>query len=153
MVSGDNRELLMQLEKLEKRDKKELDRLDRGIQELQKERDEVWQRYEPTIRLKQKLEGKSKPVTPGRVELPLESDFNRLSIKEAALRILREANKPMSSSELVEQIRKRGKDMPSPHSVYMVSLTLKKIPDLVERKRKGKSNYFVWKHQQVQNES
>ncbi len=144
----------MQLEKLEKRDKKELDRIDGKIHELQKERDEVWQRYEPTIMLKQKLAGKSKPdVTGERVELPLESDFNRLTIKEAALRVLREANKPISSADLVEQIRKRGKEMPSQHSVSIISFTLRKLPDLVQRIKKGGSNYFVMKHQQAQNES
>lgn len=153
MVSGDNKELLTQLEKLEKRDKKELDRLDRQIQKLQKQRDEVWQRYDPTIRLKLKLEGKSKPKIPTeKVVLPLESDLGSLTIKEAALRVLKEANKPVSSADLVEQIRKRGKEMPSQHSVSIVSFTLRKLPDLVQRIKKGGSNYFVLK-QQKQNES
>ena len=146
MVSSDNRELVIQLEKLEKKEKKELDRLDRQIQELQRQRQEIWERYEPAIRLKERLEGKGKAETKvQRVELQPEEDFNRLSIKEAALRILREANKPMSSGGLVEEMKRRGKEMPSPHSVYMVSLTLKKIPGMVKRMKRGRSNYFVLK--------
>jgi hypothetical protein len=139
----DHNELASQLKAFIEREKGQVDKLKQDIANLQQKLNERLAKFEPATKLLEQLEGiaKTEPVTRQTSQLP-ENEFSKLSITKAGIRVLQETKRKLSSAELVNEIKKRGKPMKSPHSVYMVSQALKNASDKVRRIKVSGVNYF-----------
>jgi hypothetical protein len=142
MLDEDHNELARQLRDFIEKEKKYVDKLKQEIANLQQQLNERLAKFDPATKLLEQLEGiaKTAPVT-GQISQLSENEFNKLPITKAGIRVLQETKRRLSSAELVNEIKKRGKPMKSPHSVYMVSQSLKNASE-VRRIKVGGINYF-----------
>ena len=148
MVDGDKLELVKQLEKVVKKTKVKIDTIDEQIEKLQRQRAELMEEWEPANRLMQKYKGAQKATaTVAQASLSGQGDLSRFSIKKAALAVLAEVNRRMSSREIAEEMERRGKKISGAHGVYIVSMALKQVPDKVRRVKEGRTNYFEFKRE------
>lgn len=79
-----------------------------------------------------------KPPTVG----SFEKNIRRLSLPKAAFEVLKSQRRSMTAAEVLDILRKAGREMRSPNSRDMVSGALKQMPDKVEIQKDGHANLY-----------
>jgi len=109
-------------------------------------RDRIRKEYDLLVALKEERSG----VKPSRSEevglfKHAETDFSKLTIKEATLQILKTATRPMSAAEIAEEMARRGRPIGGSHARDIVLISLTKLADRLGKRREGRKIFYTLK--------
>jgi len=121
----------------------ELEQAEMEVANAIAKRDRIKKEYDLLVTLKKERTGVKSP-RPREVSLfeYSETDFSNLTVKEAALRILQTATKPMSAMEIAEEMARRGRPIGGKNARDIVLLSLSKLADKIDKTKKGRKTFY-----------